>query len=113
VASPQGGSVLTLDGRNSVAGTGRTIAAYQWRQVSGPPVNIENATSAVATVQLPGEGATFVFELVVTDSAGASDAETVTITSTSAPGGGGGGGAMSLAWGLGLWALALLALRRR
>lgn len=110
-----GGTVLTLDGRNSIAGAGRTIVGYQWRQVSGPEVTIQNATASVATVQLPGTGATFVFELRVTDSGGASTTATININSTSAPssGGGGGGGSTSFAWGLGLWAMALIALLRR
>lgn len=116
VASAVGGTSITLDGRNSTPSAGRAITGYQWRQVSGPAVSIQNATSAVATVQLPAEGATFVFELVVTDSSGAADAESVTVSSSSAGGGGGGGGgggSMGWAWGLGLWAAALAALRLR
>lgn len=115
VGDPVGGTVLTLDGRNSIAGAGRTIVGYQWRQVSGPEVTIQNATASVATVQLPGTGATFVFELRVTDSGGASTTATINVNSTSAPssGGGGGGGSTSFAWGLGLWAMALIALLRR
>jgi serine protease len=105
-----GGTTVTLDGRNSIAGSGRSIVSYEWRQVSGPEVAIQNAAASVATVQLPGTGATFVFELRVTDSSGASAAATVTVASTSAPSSGGGGGSMSLFWGLGLWSLALLAL---
>lgn len=114
VANPVGGTAITLDGRNSTPSSGRTITAYQWRQVSGPTVTIQNPASAVATVQLPAEGATFVFELLVTDSSGAADAETVTlVSSSSVGGGGGGGGSTGWAWGLGLWAAALAALRAR
>lgn len=116
VAQPTGGTAITLDGRNSTPGNGRSIAAYQWRQVTGPAVTIQNATSAVATVQLPAEGATFGFELLVTDNAGASDTEVLNVTSITAAGsggGGGGGGFTGLLWGAGLWLLALLALWQR
>ncbi|MBC7729117.1 MAG: S8 family serine peptidase, partial [Microbacteriaceae bacterium] len=110
VNQPVAGSVITLDGSASVASVGNSVTGYQWSQVSGPTVSIVNASSAQASVTLPVAAASFVFRLVVTDSAGRSDDALVSVTSMApASASGGGGGAMGWAWGAALWLLAGLA----
>jgi len=109
VSQPAAGSTITLNGSASVAGTGAALTSYQWTQVSGTAVTIQNANTAQATVALPSNADTFVFRLVVTDSTGRTDDEQVSITSVAAASGGGGGGASSWLWGAALWLLAGLA----
>lgn len=61
-----------------------SIAAYQWKQVSGKSVNLKNANQAAATFTTPkvrrGETRALVFEVTVTDNEGATDSESVTIS---------------------------------
>lgn len=60
--------VLLDGGASSDSDTGDALA-YQWRQVAGPPVVLNNATSATAsfTAPLVAAGTTLTFELVVRD----------------------------------------------
>ena len=109
------GSSLTLDGRASQAVAGARITAYQWSQVSGPPLALGHTGGPTLGLALPvGVRDTWVFRLLVTDSVGRSADNYVAVSTV-----GGheeedsGGGPTGLAWGLGLWALALYALRRR
>ena len=78
-------TTVTLDGSNSSDSDGN-IVSYQWSQISGKNVKIDNADSAVATFTAPrtrrGSTRTLVFELLVTDDKGASDTDQVTITVT-------------------------------
>jgi serine protease len=115
VGTPVAGSTLTLDGRASAATTGAVLIGYQWSQVSGAAVSIQNPFTALASVALPAQAGTFVFKLVVTDSTGRSGQDVLTVTSTAASsgGGGGGGGATGWLWGAGLWGWALLLGWRR
>ncbi len=115
VGTPVAGSTLTLDGRASAATTGAVLIGYQWSQVSGAVVSIQNPFTALASVALPAQAGTFVFKLVVTDSTGRSGQDVLTVTSTAASsgGGGGGGGATGWLWGAGLWGWALLLGWRR
>lgn len=75
-----GAALVSLNGSASSDPDG-TIVSYQWLQISGPTLSIQNATSATATVQLPafsGTPTTFRFRLTVTDNGGLSNsAETV------------------------------------
>lgn len=109
------GGVVTLDGRASVAIPGANITGYQWSQVSGAAAGLDNATGNVATVTLPEAEGSYVFRLVVTDSAGATGDDVVTVTAVApvAPAASGGGGASGWLWGLGLWGLAGLAVAAR
>ena len=64
-------AVVTLDGRASRDRMGGTIT-YQWRQVAGPAVTLENPTSPQPTFTAPGSlaaDATLEFELIVSDGA--------------------------------------------
>ncbi len=100
------GTVITLDGQQSVAIPGASIVSYQWVQVSGPPVALSSANTAVATATLVSES-TYVFSLTVVDNFGRSGEDTVRGVAVMPPppaGGGGGGGATSHLWGLSLWA---------
>lgn len=69
------------------------ISTYQWRQTSGPPVTINNATSAQATFEAPGTEAVasmrlsatqtdaqMTFQLTVTDQGGLQDADECVVT---------------------------------
>jgi serine protease len=100
------GSVVTLDGRLSVALAGAAITGYAWSQVSGPAVTLQNRDSALASAALPGAAGTFVFRLAVTDDLGRTGEDHVTVTSTAASASG--GGASGWWWGGALWVLALL-----
>ena len=136
VGAPTFGSAVALDGRASAGVTGSSITAYQWTQVSGSTVTIQNAGTSQATVALPDAAGTFRFRLQVTDnlartgeeflsvttsaaattvSVGTDAASSVTTTTTtpSTGGGGAGGGPVSWLWGAGLWLLAGWAWGRR
>jgi len=61
------GQVVTLDGTKSFDPDGQPIT-YQWTQVSGPAVSIQNATSASASFVVPNNNpALLKFRLVVND----------------------------------------------
>ena len=65
-------SIVTLDASRSYD-PDDGIASYLWTQISGPPVNIHNASSTHATFIAPHvepNGASLVFRLTVTDHAG-------------------------------------------
>lgn len=113
------GRTLTLDGSQSAAATGRTIASYLWsvESVSGgasTPV-ISSPTLALASVVSPSIGS-YSLRLTVTDNLGAQDAAIVTVTATGSsssspppteePSGGGGGDFSLLTLLLAAWLLA-------
>lgn len=113
------GTVITLDGQQSVAIPGASIVSYQWVQISGPPVAISSPNAAVATATLVAEDS-YVFSLTVTDNFGRTGEDRVRGVAAMPPppaGGGGGGGSTSQLWGLSLWAwviaVALYQRRRR
>jgi PKD repeat protein len=72
-------SNVTLDGRGSSDPDG-TIAAYSWRQVSGPPVTLSGAATSVASFTAPNQVTTLVFELTVTDNNGATAVDQAVMT---------------------------------
>jgi PKD repeat protein len=72
-------SAVTLDGRGSSDPDG-TIAAYSWRQVSGPTVTLSGAATSVASFTAPNVVTSLVFELKVTDSDGATAVDQVVVT---------------------------------
>lgn len=115
VGAAVAGTSIALDGRASAAAGGAALTSYQWSQVSGAAVSIQNPFTALASVALPAQAGTFVFKLVVTDNAGRSGQDSLTVTSTppASSGGGGGGGATGWFWGAGLWGWALLLGWRR
>jgi len=62
------GSTATLDGSQS-SSTAGPIVHYQWQQISGPAVAIQNADSAIATFETPmvDQDEVLVFSLTVSD----------------------------------------------
>ncbi|WP_444899673.1 PKD domain-containing protein [Microbulbifer sp. VAAC004] len=66
-------SLVTLDGSNSIDEDG-TIISYQWQQVGGPEVSLENASAAITTFIAPNksdeEYTSLAFQLTVTDDQG-------------------------------------------
>jgi len=122
VGEVEPGTVITLDGSQSVPIPGRSIVSYQWVQVSGPPVTLSSASSAVAKGTLVAEDS-YVFSLTVVDNFGRTGEDTVRavaampVLAASSSGGGGGGGSAGQLWGLSLWAwviaVALCQRRRR
>lgn len=122
VGEVEPGTVITLDGSQSVPIPGRSIVSYQWVQVSGPPVTLSSASSAVAKGTLVAEDS-YVFSLTVIDNFGRTGEDTVRtvaampVLAASSSGGGGGGGSAGHLWGLSLWAwviaVALCQRRRR
>lgn len=115
LAQVEPGTVVTLDGSQSMAILGFQIVSYQWVQVEGPPVTISSATSAVATATLASE-ATYVFSLTARDNLNRVGEDTVQgVAAMPPPPAGGGGGSVGQLWGLSLWAwvLAVLVSQRR
>ena len=118
------GATVTLDGRASTASPGAQLVAYQWSQQSGPgAAQIASPDQPLTQVTLPGGASgTWVFRLLVSDSAGRSADNYVSVVAQG-PGGGGdagdgggegsGGGASGWWWGLGLWLAAAVAWRQR
>jgi len=66
-----GGYPLYLNGSNSYDPDGDTIS-YQWSQIAGPQVDITGTDQVEASFIVPKIGATLTFQLIVTDSNGAS-----------------------------------------
>ncbi|ANU06978.1 PKD domain-containing protein [Paraurantiacibacter namhicola] len=76
------GDRIVLDASGSSDPDG-TVTGYAWTQVSGPSVTLSNPASVRASFIAPAAMAsaqTLVFEVEVTDNAGATDTDTVTLT---------------------------------
>jgi serine protease len=97
------GSVIALDGRQSVAISGSTIVSHQWQQTLGNPVALTGDSTSLAGTTLAAEG-TYAFRLTVVDDLGRTGADTVQVVAAMPPPPAGGGGSSSLFWGLSLWA---------
>lgn len=69
--------IATLSG--SGTDTDGSIASYSWTKISGPTGVITNVTSAITTITSLLQG-TYLFELKVTDNAGAIGKDTVKVT---------------------------------
>jgi serine protease len=79
-------AVVSLSSNDLAApGTGRTITAYDWSQLSGATVGvISNANTSNATFTAPTNG-TYTFRHTVTDSMGKTGTATATVRVNSAP----------------------------
>lgn len=76
------GDRVVLDGSGSTD-PDDGIDAYQWRQISGPGVDLENSASVNAVFEAPdvaADGTELVFELKVSDTGGLEDTDRVTIS---------------------------------
>ena len=67
----------TLDGTGSFDPDG-VITGFQWTQIQGAPVQIQNAGTAVPTFIAPATAGVLVFRLTVTDQHGFTNSDTVT-----------------------------------
>ncbi len=90
-------TVVTLNGTQSTDSDGDTLE-FQWLQIGGPNVTLNNANAATATFTAPSvtSDTMLQFRLTVTDPSGLSDSATVTVTVTregSSNSGSSGGGA--------------------
>jgi choice-of-anchor B domain-containing protein len=96
-----GGSNVTLDGSGSNDPDGDTLS-YQWTQVTGTNVTLNNANTASASFTAPTVNSDTLlrFDLTVSDSGGLSDTSTTQVTVRRSGGTGGGGGGGSLSWSL-------------
>ncbi|MBT8098697.1 MAG: hypothetical protein KJO82_03050, partial [Gammaproteobacteria bacterium] len=111
-----GGSTVTLNGDSSNDPDGDTLT-YQWTQLLGQSVAINNATSARATFVAPNVSSDTVlqFQLQVFDPAGLNDVSTTNVTvraSTGNSGGNEGGGGGGVLLHLLALLLAVTAMRR-
>jgi predicted secreted protein len=113
-----GGSRVVLDGTASSDHDG-SITAHRWIQAGGPAVALEGAATARPSFDAPGTGTdtVLVFQLTVTDEAGASAVDDVRVTvlatapvRAAEPSGGCASGGNA---GLGSLVVALAAWRRR
>lgn len=68
--SAAGLNPIVLRGSSSVASSGRTIASYDWTQVSGEQVLSGTNSNADVTLPAPTASSDLVFRLLVTDSVG-------------------------------------------
>lgn len=82
------GNTVQLDGSRSYdPDNGDFIAAYQWRQVSGPDAILSNTTVANPTFVAPAAGSggqSLLFELTVTDSGGLKHSDSTVVNIVSA-----------------------------
>ena len=62
-----------------------TIVSYQWSQVAGPAVTLNNADTAVANFIAPDASAFMIFDLLVTDSDGAMGQGRIQVRTNSGP----------------------------
>jgi hypothetical protein len=87
------GSQVTLDGNRSNDPDGDTLS-FQWAQVAGPGVNLDDANTALARFTAPSvtSDTLLQFRLTVTDPDGLSDTATTAVTVTTGAGSGGSGG---------------------
>jgi serine protease len=70
--------LATLDGTGSFDPDG-VITGYQWTQIQGAPVQIQNAGTPVATFVAPPTVGGLVFQLTVTDQYGFTSSDTVAV----------------------------------
>ena len=82
------GAIVELNASASSAGGG-TIATYQWTQIDGAAVDLNNSTSAQAFFEAPqvDSEANFIFRLTVTNTNGAQslDSTIITVLNNEAP----------------------------
>ena len=75
------GANVALSAANTTV-SGSTVSTYNWVQLSGPAVTINNPTSVVANFFAPVQtsASSLQFELTVTTVSGATDTDLITIT---------------------------------
>jgi len=73
------GAAVTLDGSES-SDPNADIVSYQWTQIAGTSVTLNNADSSVASFTAPDNETVLSFELLVTDATSLTDKDTVSIT---------------------------------
>jgi hypothetical protein len=76
------GATVTLDASGS-SSTGSSLVAYQWRQISGPPVSISDPSLSQITFTMPAVPGSLRFELEVTDEDSLVDAGSIDVAAPS------------------------------
>ncbi|PID39922.1 MAG: hypothetical protein CR984_05880 [Proteobacteria bacterium] len=77
------GDMVVLDGSASMDANGNPVASYQWRQTSGAPVELSDATAATPVFTAPDlgtEGGNLTFKLTVVDALGMQAKSTVSVS---------------------------------
>jgi hypothetical protein len=91
------GDAVTLSAAASSAGAPATLVRYDWQQLQGTPVSMDDAQAASPNFIAPEQSDLLSFQVTVTDDGGLSSTATVQVqvgsgVSVSANAGGGGGG---------------------
>lgn len=88
-ASPEGvhktGSTIGITARATAGSGGNTAFSYQWTQLAGPPVTLSNTTAASTSFVAAALGASYTFNVKVTDGAGWVTSSDVSVTANTAP----------------------------
>ena len=79
------GSTVTLNAVASTGGSGSAISSYEWSQRTGPLVKLSTATAATTSFLAPTPGASYTFQVKVTNDQGLATASQVSVTSNTAP----------------------------
>ena len=79
------GSTISFKADASAKSGGNPVFSYQWTQITGPAVSLENSMSAGPSFVAPRVGSSYTFMVKATDGAGLSASNQVSITSNTAP----------------------------
>lgn len=79
------GSTISFTATATPGSSGNTTFSYQWTQIAGPPVTLSSTTAAASSFVAPVPGASYAFQVSVTDGAGLSASNQVSVTSNTAP----------------------------
>ncbi|CAM3451316.1 S8 family peptidase [Polaromonas hydrogenivorans] len=79
------GATVTFNAAASAGSSGSAISSYEWSQLTGPAVRLSSTTAASTSFVAPAPGASYTFQVKVTDGLGLTAANQVSVTSNTAP----------------------------
>lgn len=79
------GATVTLNAAASAGSSGSAIARYEWSQLTGPTVTLTDTGTASASFKAPTPGASYTFQVKVTDGRGLGAANQVSVTTNTPP----------------------------